>query len=370
MSSTAKGSSLHVAALGGDGVGPEVVAGAIVVLEATAKRFGIRLKVDHGLVGGAAIDACGKPLPDETLALAKVADAVLLGAVGDARFENRPHPERAEAGLGGLRRGLDLWSNLRPIQARSILAAATPFRPEVIQDVDILIVRELSGGIYVGGPRGREGELGQRAAYDTMRYDEHQIARIARVGFEAARKRRHRLISVDKANVLQCSVLWREVVNEVAIEFPDVKLEHHLVDSFAMRLITHPRELDVVVTSNLFGDILSDEASVIAGGLGLLPSASLGGNTGLYEPVHGTAPDLAGQDKANPIATILSAAMLLRHTARNEAAAQAIEAAVDETLLAGIGTSDLRHSRKVVGTIELAETIAQRVVAGQAVAGR
>jgi len=370
MSSTAKGSSLHVAALGGDGVGPEVVAGAVVVLEATAKRFGIRLKVDHALVGGAAIDAHGKPLPDETLALAKVADAVLLGAVGDARFENRPHAERAEAGLGGLRRGLDLWSNLRPIQARSILAASTPFRPEVIQDVDILIVRELSGGIYVGGPRGREGEPGQRAAYDTMRYDEHQIARIARVGFEAARKRRKRLVSVDKANVLQCSVLWREVVNEVAVDYPDVKLEHHLVDSFAMRLITHPREIDVVVTSNLFGDILSDEASVIAGGLGLLPSASLGGNTGLYEPVHGTAPDLAGQGKANPIATILSAAMLLRHTARNEAAAQAIEAAVDETLLAGIGTSDLRHSRKIVGTLELAETIAERVLAGQTVARR
>ncbi|MEZ6015039.1 MAG: 3-isopropylmalate dehydrogenase [Planctomycetota bacterium] len=364
MSSTPNGPSLHVAALGGDGVGPEVVAGAVVVLEATAQRFGIRLKVDHALVGGAAIDACGKPLPDETLALAKVADAVLLGAVGDARFEHKPHAERAEAGLGGLRRGLELWSNLRPIQARSILASTTPFRPEVIEGVDMLIVRELSGGIYVGGPRGREGDQGQRTAHDTMRYDEHQIARIARVGFEAARKRRGTLISVDKANVLQCSVLWREVVNEVAREFTDVKLEHHLVDSFAMRIITHPREIDVVVTSNLFGDILSDEASVIAGGLGLLPSASLGGSTGLYEPVHGTAPDIAGQGKANPIATILSAAMLLRHTARLEDAARAMEAAVDEVLHDGIGTPDLRHSRKTVGTMELAEVIAQRVLAG------
>jgi len=353
--------SLHVAALGGDGVGPEVVSGAVVVLEATAQRFGIRLQVDRALVGGAAIDAVGKPLPDETLALCKVADAVLLGAVGDARYENRPHPERAEAGLGGLRRGLDLWSNLRPIQARAILAAATPFRPEVIDGVDILIVRELSGGIYVGGPRGRDDDATRRAAYDTMRYDEHQIARIARVGFEAARKRRRRLVSVDKANVLQCSVLWREIVNEVARDYTDVQLEHHLVDSFAMRMITHPRELDVVVTSNLFGDILSDEASVIAGGLGLLPSASLGGGTGLYEPVHGTAPDIAGQGKANPIATILSAAMLLRHTARREDAAAAIEAAVDEVLCAGIGTPDLRHSKSIVGTLELAHAIAERV---------
>ncbi len=353
--------SLHVAALGGDGVGPEVVSGAVVVLEATAQRFGIRLQVDRALVGGAAIDAVGKPLPDETLALAKVADAVLLGAVGDARYENRPHPERAEAGLGGLRRGLDLWSNLRPIQARTILAAATPFRPEVIDGVDILIVRELSGGIYVGGPRGRDDDATRRAAYDTMRYDEHQIARIARVGFEAARKRRRKLASVDKANVLQCSVLWREVVNEVARDYSDVQLEHHLVDSFAMRLITHPREIDVVVTSNLFGDILSDEASVIAGGLGLLPSASLGGSTGLYEPVHGTAPDIAGQGKANPIATILSAAMLLRHTAKREDAACAIEAAVDEVLATGIGTPDLRHSKQIVGTMELAHAIAERV---------
>jgi 3-isopropylmalate dehydrogenase len=234
----------------------------------------------------------------------------------------------------------------------------------VIDGVDILIVRELSGGIYVGGPRGREGEQGQRTAYDTMRYDEHQIARIARVGFEAARARRGKLISVDKANVLQCSVMWREIVNEVAPEFPDIKLEHHLVDSFAMRLITHPQEIDVVVTSNLFGDILSDEASVIAGGLGLLPSASLGGDKGLYEPVHGTAPDIAGQGKANPIATVLSAAMMLRHTLKHEAAARAIELAVDETLAAGIGTADLRHSTKIVDTMGLAEAIAERVTGG------
>jgi len=363
-----QGTSIHVAALGGDGVGPEVVEGALIVLEATAKRFGIRLKVDRALVGGAAIDAVGKPLPDETLALAKVADAVLLGAVGDARFEHLPHAQRAESGLGGLRRGLDLWSNLRPVQARAILADRTPFRPEVIRDVDMLIVRELSGGIYVGGPRGREGKDGTRAAYDTMRYEEYQIRRIAKVGFECAQKRRGKLVSVDKANVLQCSVLWREIVNDVAREYPDVKLEHHLVDSFAMRLITHPRDIDVVVTSNLFGDILSDEASVIAGGLGLLPSASLGGGTGLFEPVHGTAPDIAGQGKANPIATVLSAAMMLRHTLQHEEAAQAIEFAVEETLASDVGTPDL-HARRTVDTTTLAEAIAERVTAGVSARG-
>jgi 3-isopropylmalate dehydrogenase len=328
--------------LPGDGIGPEVVAETRSLLEAVAEKFGHELSFDEQLIGGAAIDATGSPLPDATVAACREADAVLLGAVGGPKWDDPLANVRPEQGLLGIRKALGLYANLRPVKLWPELASASPLRPERLEGVDMLIVRELTGGLYFGEPRLREPYEGGERAIDTLVYTDAEIRRIVRLGFELARGRRKRLTSVDKANVLESSRLWRQVATEVASEFADVEIEHQLVDSCAMRLVTSAASFDVVVTENMFGDILSDEASVLTGSLGLLPSASLGeGKKGLYEPVHGSAPDIAGRGVANPFATMMSGAMLLRHSLGLEDEAQAVERAVSEALAAGARTPDL-----------------------------
>jgi 3-isopropylmalate dehydrogenase len=328
--------------LPGDGIGAEVVAEAALVLEEVADRWGLELDFERHLVGGAAIDATGRPLPDETLAACRRAAAVLLGAVGGPRWDDPAAKVRPEQGLLGLRRGLGLYANLRPVIAYPQLAAVSPIKGERLADVNILFVRELTGGIYFGEPRVREEAGGHVRAVDTMVYTDDEIRRVVRLAFRLAIGRRRRVTSVDKANVLETSRLWRQIVVEVAAAHPDVALDHQLVDSASMRLITAPRDYDVVVTENLFGDILTDEAAVLSGALGLLPSASLGdGALGLYEPVHGSAPDIAGRGVANPIGAILSAAMLLRHSLGAEGPARAVEAAVASAIADGARTADL-----------------------------
>jgi 3-isopropylmalate dehydrogenase len=337
----------RVVTIPGDGIGPEVVAATCTVLDALGERAGFTFEWSPIVMGGAAIDAYGIPLRDEDLALAAAADAVLLGAVGGPKWDVPGAPVRPEQALLALRKGLGLFANLRPVAAEPALIAASPLRQDLVAGVDLLIVRELTGGLYFGerqephdGPNGRQ-------AYDTLLYTEPEVARVARLAFELARGRRKRVTSVDKANVLASSRLWRTVVNEIAAEFPDVAVEHRLVDSCAMQLITSPGIFDVVVTENMFGDILSDEASVLAGSLGMLPSASLGerrtahGLLGVYEPIHGSAPDIAGQGVANPAATILSGAMMLRWSFGRHAEADALEAAVRRTLADGVRTGDL-----------------------------
>jgi len=326
--------------LPGDGVGPEVALQAELVLRACAEARDWRLHLERGLVGGASIDACGLPLQDETLNVARGADAVFKGPVGGPKWDHLRGEQRCEAGLLRLRKELAVYANLRPTIVASALAACSPLRAEFLgAGVDILIVRELNGGAYFGQPRGRQGDR----AVDTMAYTVAEVERLARVGFEAARQRRHRVTSVDKANVLESSRLWRDVVTDVARDYPDVALEHQLVDSCAMLLITKPTHFDVIITENLFGDILSDEAGVLAGSLGMLPSASLGapGRPGLYEPVHGAAPDIAGLGVANPIASILTVAMMLRHSLGRPAEADAVEAAVGDALADGLRTADI-----------------------------
>jgi 3-isopropylmalate dehydrogenase len=328
----------HVVTLPGDGVGPEVTAQAVAVLQAVAGAARLDVTFDEQLIGGAAIDARGAPLPADTLAACRQADAVLLGAVGGPRWDHLRGPDRCEAGLLGLRGALEVFANLRPVRVQPRLAGSSPLRAEVVRGVDLLIVRELTGGAYFGEPK---WQLHDRAV-DTTVYTRAEIARVARFAFSSALSRRGHLISVDKANVLATSALWRETVREVAPEYPDVCIEHSLVDSFAMRLIQDPRDIDVVVTENLFGDILSDEAAVLCGSLGMLPSASLGAGTpGLYEPVHGSAPAIAGTDRANPYGAILSVAMMLRHSLRRDDLATAVEAAVDECIAAGLLSADL-----------------------------
>ena len=327
--------------LPGDGIGPEIVQEAVKVLSAAAGRFGFGLKFCTALLGGAAIDETGVPLPEETVRTCKVSDAVLLGAVGGPKWDGCSGAQRPEAGLLGIRSALSLFANLRPAKIFKPLAGASPLRPEIIGDsLDVLVVRELTGGIYFGD-RGHSGQGAAESAYDTERYCAEEIRRIARVAFEAARGRGKHLTSVDKANVLESSRLWRRVVSALSAEYPDVTLDHLYVDNAAMQLVVHPRQFDVIVTSNLFGDILSDEASVISGSIGMLPSASLGsGSLGLYEPIHGSAPDIAGKTVANPLATILSAAMLLRHSLGEVQAAECIERAV-EGVLAEARTPDI-----------------------------
>ena len=328
--------------LPGDGIGPEVTGQALRVLEAVAKRFGLALGFESGLIGGAAIDAQGTPLADETLALAKRCRAVLLGAVGGPKWDAMPVDKRPERGLLRIRKELGLFANLRPARVFPALAQASTLRPEVVEGIDLLVVRELTGGLYFGEPRGRALVSGRREARNTLVYDEVEIERIARVAFEAARGRRRHLTHVHKANVLEVSQLWVEVVNEVAKRYDDVELAHQLVDSCAMLLVREPRRFDVLLTENLFGDILSDEAAMITGSLGMLPSASLGeGGVGLYEPVHGSAPDIAGQDVANPLAAILSVAMLLEHSLGHAQAAAAVRDAVNAVLAAGHRSADL-----------------------------
>jgi len=327
--------------LPGDGIGPEVVEEARRILETVAHLFGHRFAFDQRLIGGASIDAHGTPLADDALAACKSADAVLLGAVGGPAWDDPRATVRPEQGLLGLRKALGLWANLRPVRPFRELAACSPLRPERLEGVDLLVVRELTGGLYFG-PRVRDEVNGRRRAIDTLEYTDHEVARVVGLAFQLARGRRHRVTSIDKANVLESSRLWRQVAGEVSSRYPDVKLDHQLVDSAAMRLVTAPIAFDVIVTENMFGDILTDEAAVLAGSLGLCPSASLGdGRCGVYEPIHGSAPDIAGTGAANPIGAILSAAMLLRHSLSLELEARTIEEAVAATIAAGYRTADI-----------------------------
>lgn len=334
----------QVLILPGDGIGPEIVTEAKRVLELVNDQFALGLAFSEGLVGGSAIDAHGVPLPEETLAAAKAADAILLGAVGGPKWDTNPDFQiRPEKGLLGIRSNLGLFGNLRPAILYPQLAHASTLKPEVVSGLDILIVRELTGGIYFGKPRGiREKEGGIREGYNTYVYDENEIRRIGRVAFEAARARNKRLCSVDKANVLEVTVLWRQVMDELSAEYPDVELSHMYVDNAAMQLVRAPKQFDVMVTGNMFGDILSDAAAMLTGSIGMLPSASLDVNgKGMYEPCHGSAPDIAGQGKANPLATILSAAMMLRYSLDAGEAADKIEAAVSQVLDKNLRTADI-----------------------------
>jgi len=327
--------------LPGDGIGPEVVGEARRVLEAVGEHFGHSFRFVEHLIGGVSIDAFGTALGEPALAACRGADAILLGAVGGPAWDDPNAKVRPEQGLLGLRKALGLWANLRPVRPFAELAGCSPLRPERLAGVDVLVIRELTGGLYFG-PKLRDEVDGRRHAVDTLEYTDHEISRVVTLAFELARGRRHRVTSIDKANVLESSRLWRQVAVEVAFRYPDVKLDHQLVDSAAMRLVTAPASFDVVVTENMFGDILTDEASVLAGSLGLCPSASLGdGRCGLYEPIHGSAPDIAGKGVANPIGTILSAAMLLRHSLKLETEALAVERAVAATIADGLRTADI-----------------------------
>ncbi len=332
----------RILVLEGDGIGPEVVSQAVRVLEFLSATSGIDFKIDYALVGGSAIDATASPLPEETLKAACGADAILLGAVGGDKWDSLPTEKRPERGLLGLRSELGLFANLRPAVLYSALASASSLKPSRVEGLDILIVRELTGGIYFGEPRGIKEIDGCRTGFNTYIYNELEIDRIARVAFEAARKRNKHLCSVDKANVLEVTALWREVVTQTAADYPDVELSHMYVDNAAMQLVRFPRQFDVIVTGNMFGDILSDAAAMLTGSLGMLPSASLDiSGKGMYEPVHGSAPDIAGQDVANPLATILSVAMMLRYTFGEKKVAHAVEEAVEQVLAAGMRTQDI-----------------------------
>ena len=352
---------MKIAVLPGDGIGPEIVAQAVKVLEALGPQ-GIRVDLEQAAVGGSGYEAAGDPLPAATLELARRADAVLFGAVGGPRFDALPRPLRPEQGLLRLRKELGLFANLRPAVLYPELASASALKPEVVSGLDIVILRELTGDIYFGQPRGRrQTAAGEREGFDTMLYSESEIRRIAHVGFRTARKRSRKLCSVDKANVLDTSILWREVVGEVGKEYPDVELTHMYVDNAAMQLLKNPRQFDVIVTGNMFGDILSDEASMLTGSIGMLPSASLDEKgKGLYEPIHGSAPDIAGKDLANPLATILSAAMMLRYSLDHDRLAVRIEAAVRKVLAEGYRTADIfRPGTRKVGTREMGDAVVE-----------
>ena len=352
--------SKKILILPGDGIGPEIVDEAVKVLACLRDNYGLDIDMDEALVGGAAIDATGGPLPEATLELAREADAVLLGAVGGPKWEPLPIAIRPEKGLLGLRAGLGLFANLRPAILYPQLAAASSLRPEVVSGLDIVIVRELTGDIYFGQPRGTHvREDGERVGVNTMIYSESEIRRICRVAFDIARQRGKRLCSVDKANVLECTELWREVATEVGAEYPDVALSHMYVDNCAMQLVRNPKQFDVIVTGNIFGDILSDEASMLTGSIGMLPSASLDEHgKGMYEPIHGSAPDIAGQGVANPLATILSLAMMLRYSLGDEAGTERIERAVTRVLDQGLRTADiLSAGMRRVSTSEMGDAV-------------
>ncbi len=330
-----------IAVLPGDGIGPEIVAQAVKVLDAL-KADGLDIELEEGTIGGAGYDAAGDPLPEATLKLAREADAILLGAVGGPEYDKLDRPLRPERGLLRIRKELNLFANLRPALLYPELAEASSLKPEVVSGLDIMIVRELTGDVYFGQPRGIEERNGERVGFNTMLYSESEVRRVARVAFDIAMKRDKRLCSVEKANVLECSELWREVVLEVARDYPEVELSHMYVDNAAMQLVKWPKQFDVIVTGNIFGDILSDQASMLSGSIGMLPSASLDkDNKGMYEPIHGSAPDIAGQDKANPLATILSVAMMLRYTFADEVNAKRVEDAVKGVLAQGIRTVDI-----------------------------
>ena len=334
---------MKIAVLPGDGIGPEITAQAVKVLRALATKKGLALELQEAPIGGAGYEAAGDPLPDGTLNLAKESDAVLLGAVGDWKYDSLPRDKRPERGLLRIRKELNLFANLRPALLYPELASASTLKPEVVSGLDIMIVRELTGDIYFGQPRGISTLAnGEREGVNTMRYSESEIRRIGHVAFNIAMKRNCKVCSVDKANVLETTELWRQVMIEVAKEYPEVELSHMYVDNAAMQLVRAPKQFDVMVTGNIFGDILSDEASMLTGSIGMLPSASLDANNkGMYEPSHGSAPDIAGKDIANPLATILSAAMMMRYTFNDENSAVAIEGAVKKTLAQGYRTADI-----------------------------
>ena len=346
---------MNVAVLPGDGIGPEIIAQARRVLD----KLGLKLEFQEAPVGGAAYEKHGHPLPASTLRVAKDADAVLFGAVGDPRYDKLERAKRPEQAILGLRKELGLFANLRPARVHPELAAASALKPEVVSGLDILIVRELTGDIYFGQPKGIRQKGKEREGFDTMLYSESEVRRIARVAFEAARKRSRRVCSVDKANVLETSQLWREVLIEESKTYSDVELTHMYVDNCAMQLVRNPKQFDVIVTGNMFGDILSDEASMLTGSIGMLPSAALDEKgKGLYEPIHGTAPDIAGKDLANPLATILSAALMLRHSLGQAQAAERIERAVSKVLQSGLRTADIHTAgTRKVGTKEMGDAV-------------
>lgn len=348
-----------IALIKGDGIGPEIIDEAVKVLKAVGAKCGFGMEFNEYLMGGCAVDAVGTPLPDVTVEGSKASDAVLFGAIGGYKWDSLPRELKPETGLLKIRKELGTYANLRPASVYEELLEASPLKPEIASGVDLLIVRELTGGIYFGEPRGRDENMG----YNTMVYTRAEVERIAKVAFESARKRRGKVTSVDKANVLEVSQLWREVVTEVAKSYPDVTLEHLYVDNAAMQLVTNPKQFDVIVTGNIFGDILSDEASVLTGSIGLLASASIGDKYAIYEPIHGSAPDIAGQDIANPIATILSAAMMLRYSLNEVEAADKIEIAVKAVLKDGLRTKDTARfgAVRVLGCVEMGSEIAARV---------
>ena len=351
-----------IAVIGGDGIGPEIVAAAQQVMEAVADKTAITLAFKPCLAGGAALDACGVPLPQETIEICRQADAVLLGAVGDPKWDAVEPARRPEKAILGLRQALGLFANLRPIKVFPTLVGRSPLKEAVVSGTDLLIVRELNGGIYYGERQEADPADEQACAYDIERYSAPEIKRIVEFAFKAAQGRRGKLTSVDKANVLATSRLWRGIVNRSAADYPEVEVDHLYVDNGAMQLVLQPSRFDVIVTNNLFGDILSDEAAVTTGSIGLLPSASLGDGTGLYEPIHGSAPDIAGQGKANPIGTILSAAMLFRYSLGREDAAQLIETAVERVLSNGARTADIAESGEMaISTEKMGELVARAI---------
>ena len=351
-----------IAVLPGDGIGPEIIDSALKVLDVVAKKYGLTFEYKFGLVGGAAIDETGDPLPPETLKICKESDAILFGAVGGEKWDNLPTDKRPEKGLLRIRKELELFANIRPAKSYEPLLDASPLKPEIIKGVDLIVLRELTGDVYFGEPRGREVRNGERVGYNTMIYYEHEVKRIAKLAFELARNRRKKVTSVDKANVLEVSGLWREVVNEIHADYADVELEHMYVDNCAMQLIRRPRDFDVIVTGNIFGDIISDEAGALTGSLGMLPSASIGERYAFYEPIHGSAPDIAGKGIANPIATILSAAMMLEITCKVPEAARDIERAIEKVLEDGYRTGDIwSPGTKRVNTAEMTEEIIKRI---------
>jgi len=352
----------RIAILPGDGIGPEIMDEAKKILRVVAERTGVQFEMAEGFIGGAAYDRFGTPLPDPVMEMAAASDAVLLGAVGGPKWEPLDYSLRPERGLLGLRSGLGLYANLRPVVVFEDLIDASPLKPEVIRGIDLLIVRELLGDAYFGKPRGVRTENGQRIGINTITYTEGEIRRIVKTAFELARGRRRKLLSVDKANVLETTELWRDVATEVGRDYPDVELQHMYVDNCAMQLIRNPVQFDVIVTTNMFGDILSDEASMLTGSLGMLPSASQGPKTALYELSHGSAPDIAGKGIANPLATILSTAMMLRHSFAMADAAGAVEKAVRAVLKDGFRTEDIRQAgAKIVGTKEMGDRVARKV---------
>ncbi|WP_283744651.1 3-isopropylmalate dehydrogenase [Sideroxydans sp. CL21] len=350
---------MKIAVLPGDGIGPEIVAQAVRVLEAL-RSDGLKIEMEYAPIGGAGYDAAKDPLPEATLDLAKASDAVLLGAVGGYQYDNLPRPQRPEQGLLRIRKGLGLFANLRPAMVYPELVSASTLRPDIVSGLDIMILRELTGDIYFGQPRGiRTLDNGERQGFDTMLYSESEIRRVAHVGFRIAMKRNKKLCSVDKANVLDTSMFWREIVTEVAKEYPQVATSHMYVDNAAMQLVRAPKQFDVILTGNIFGDILSDEASMLTGSIGMLPSASLDSNNkGLYEPCHGSAPDIAGKDIANPLATILSVAMMMQYTFARADVAQRIEAAVRKVLQQGLRTGDIyEEGMKKVGCKAMGDAV-------------